>query len=746
MDKEKGKVNYMKQFLQKTKSGYLAIFLVIVLMVTCIVPNNLIFAKTNGKVKSVTVTNVKNKELKLTVGQTKKLKVKVKTKGKISKKVTYKTSNKKVATVSKAGKLTAKKKGTAKITVTAKANKKKKVVIKVTVVAKKKPVLTQITQEETSHTEETTTKVEETTKIEETTTAKEENGTNEEETTTTTDDLVNNDLETKDLLNWITSTVDNTGITISKCGKENSYKSLGAYAITLSQGCGQWPCARFYGPSGMWDMSEAHALQLNVKLNDHIKGLSIKLIYVDDEGEWKVTRWDRTFTLTDLGDGWYIGKVSLSEFDKYDASLGKLSKNDLSRIIGFEIYPAIGQTEIESDTTIYIDNMVINDDMLSQVVSATSNEPKIKVEEDKENVNLGESCCYSIEIPENVTGYPYISLVGPNTYWDMSGYETLQMSIKINGEVDNLSIKLQYIDDEGEWRVTRWDRPLNLIKTDDEWYKGEVQLAEFDKYDTSLGKLSQDELSRIRTIYIYALLGDEVTTGNTKIHIKNMKTPSVRATALFVGDSISEAGCDEAKKRGWAGRVAELCNISSVNAAVGGASVSTIRPDNRIITQLETYSSKEFDYVILHGGVNDAMSGAEVGQVSDINKKDGFDNSTFAGALEEMFSYAKKHFPNAKMGYIINYATPNSTWGGNTKDMSEYFDEAKKICDKWEIPYLNLYSGTVNVDGQELSYSYDILKVSTGDNFNNKDVGEVHIGASGYDLISPYIGRWINSL
>mgnify|MGYP003291548738 CR=1 FL=1 len=104
------------------------------------------------------------------------------------------------------------------------------------------------------------------------------------------------------------------------------------------------------------------------------------------------------------------------------------------------------------------------------------------------------------------------------------------------------------------------------------------------------------------------------------------------------------------------------------------------------------------------------------------------------------------NFENSAIGYIINYATPNSTWGGETPDMSEYFEVGKQICEKWNIPYIDLFSGTVEVDGETLSYSYDILDVMTGDNMYKDDAGEVHIGGSGYDLIAPYIAAWVETL
>lgn len=217
-------------------------------------------------------------------------------------------------------------------------------------------------------------------------------------------------------------------------------------------------------------------------------------------------------------------------------------------------------------------------------------------------------------------------------------------------------------------------------------------------------------------------------------------------SVLFVGDSITNAIKDDYKLNGWAGRIGTQNKMTWTNAGVSGASASTVRPNNRVIAQLQKYASNNYDYVIMHGGVNDAMDSAPIGSVAKDFSLDSFDTSTFAGALEEMFHYAVKNYAGAKLGYIVNYATPNSTWGGATKDMSAYFDVAKQICEKWGIPYIDLYSGTVILNDQEKSYSNDVLQMSKTTSLYNEDAGEVHIGGYGYDVISPFIGYWMRSL
>ena len=76
--------------------------------------------------------------------------------------------------------------------------------------------------------------------------------------------------------------------------------------------------------------------------------------------------------------------------------------------------------------------------------------------------------------------------------------------------------------------------------------------------------------------------------------------------------------------------------------------------------------------------------------------------------------------------------------------MSAYFLEAKKICEKWGVPYLDLYFGTTEVDGKQVSYSSDLLLTDTDTYFVEE--GDVHLSAEVYDVISPYIGEWIATM
>lgn len=229
---------------------------------------------------------------------------------------------------------------------------------------------------------------------------------------------------------------------------------------------------------------------------------------------------------------------------------------------------------------------------------------------------------------------------------------------------------------------------------------------------------------------------------------------------IFFGDSIGAGWRDNASvsdysnSGGWHKRIVDNYGATATLAANAGAPLSTIRESEgrpSVIKQLHDNRNGKYDYVVLQGGFNDAMgtnnnptkeTAAKIGNLTESFNLNDYDESTFAGALETLFYYTNEYFPEAKVGFIITYATPLSTYGGYTAEedsMREYWNMAKAVCDKWGVSYLDLFDGKTK-DGK--SYSYDILKVDTTENFpGGNDC--IHLNAAGYDLITPYIAEWL---
>jgi len=215
----------------------------------------------------------------------------------------------------------------------------------------------------------------------------------------------------------------------------------------------------------------------------------------------------------------------------------------------------------------------------------------------------------------------------------------------------------------------------------------------------------------------------------------SLANPLYKKSALFVGDSLCQALYEQNIPNfgdgfGWAGRIMQMNEMSGTNGGISGASLSDCRGLNVIINQLKKQAGNSFDYVILEGGVNDAWDAAPLGNIQD---GDEFDPKTFAGALEYAFKFTKESFPDAKIGYIIAYQMPASPVE-SLVDMSAYFDLAKEICKKWEIPYLDLYS--------DEDFNKTQMKTST----NECLYDFIHPNTKGYNTITPVINDWMKTL
>ena len=210
--------------------------------------------------------------------------------------------------------------------------------------------------------------------------------------------------------------------------------------------------------------------------------------------------------------------------------------------------------------------------------------------------------------------------------------------------------------------------------------------------------------------------------------------------ALFIGDSICAATSrneTETEYRGWAGRIGYSTEMECVNGGVSGASLSTVSPEGgvstkRILTQYLNVKNQDFDFIIMEGGINDAMGSAEVGSITDSFNVEDFNVDTYAGALEELFYHVTQNHSNAKLGYMFTFKTPN-LHKGRVDDITEYYEVAEKACKKWNVPFLNMYEDeTLN----------KALKVDTNECLPDW----LHPNTAGYDVLYKYIMYWMETL
>lgn len=204
---------------------------------------------------------------------------------------------------------------------------------------------------------------------------------------------------------------------------------------------------------------------------------------------------------------------------------------------------------------------------------------------------------------------------------------------------------------------------------------------------------------------------------------------------IFFGDSITYGFLT--KGYSWAGFIKDNYDFNTViNAGISDYRVSTYDDKNKWLTDtIISHANERYDYVIMQGGINDVLYNTPLGEISNSKSENDFDVNTFAGGLESYIYNAKKYFKDAKIGYIITYYTPNYTERGQKwsyDDYNKYIMMTKKILDKWNIKYLDLFN-------EEYS---NILKVNTKTYLPDN----LHLNYEGYKIIYPYIYDFIKSL
>jgi lysophospholipase L1-like esterase len=159
------------------------------------------------------------------------------------------------------------------------------------------------------------------------------------------------------------------------------------------------------------------------------------------------------------------------------------------------------------------------------------------------------------------------------------------------------------------------------------------------------------------------------------------------------GDSI----CAGAGFSGGYGKIiAERNRMGYQNIAVGGATIAgnTYASDgttarhwiSRTVANMDT----DADYAILEGGVNDASRNDPLGTLSE-GYNAALDDTTFYGAFESMLKQLVTRFAGKKYGYIAVHKMANKFQAENDEATSYYW-AAKKCCEKWGVPFLDLNS------------------------------------------------------
>lgn len=214
-------------------------------------------------------------------------------------------------------------------------------------------------------------------------------------------------------------------------------------------------------------------------------------------------------------------------------------------------------------------------------------------------------------------------------------------------------------------------------------------------------------------------------------------------TAVFLGDSLcagTTVGTDSPYYNyGWGGIIGEANRMNWKNYGKNGGTITHRGADGTCIAKIADTAIAEHpnaDYVIFEGGCNDAdqMRDAGLGEISADYAT--FDTTTFSGALEALILKLVTAYPNAKIGYII----PQKMYKGYSDYTAKnhihrkYFDRAVEICQKWGIPVVDIWNGSMLNP-----------KLSTASIYYVEENGQ-HLTETGYLAITPMIEAWMRNL
>ena len=241
-----------------------------------------------------------------------------------------------------------------------------------------------------------------------------------------------------------------------------------------------------------------------------------------------------------------------------------------------------------------------------------------------------------------------------------------------------------------------------------------------------------------------AYLPEDVVYPNPEV----FGNPLTGKTVVFDGDSIchgtSVGLADLTYGYGWAGRIGIPNKMTWLNEGKsGGVITSGLTGRHCLCENIDNIhaNTPTLDFLILEGGTNDAdlLREEGVGTYEMDDYGGNYDTTTFSGALETLFYKAINYYPAAKIGYIVAHKMPSS------KLRRVFFDRAVEICEKWGIPYLDLWNGAPL--NSKLSAHWDKNLDAQG----NIDAGKLytdgqHLTAAGYDVITPKIEAWMKTL
>lgn len=233
-----------------------------------------------------------------------------------------------------------------------------------------------------------------------------------------------------------------------------------------------------------------------------------------------------------------------------------------------------------------------------------------------------------------------------------------------------------------------------------------------------------------------AWLAAAYVLANIWTYVQDMGKPTI----LFVGDSVTDAKIEYKLWKpyslyrycyawklpfyhealyahgGWCRLVGERKGFNWYDAGSGGATLADNGQNNAIVKRVKELAHlKDFDYIIVSGGINDL----------EYNHWMGDDNTSSIQALREICATLKG--TKSKVGFIIPYYT-----GKHVDAMRKYGDMMRSVCEEYGVPFLDQRESAVRLDTKEGMMRHGIA---------GKDW--LHCNEAAYQILADDICRWM---
>ena len=167
---------------------------------------------------------------------------------------------------------------------------------------------------------------------------------------------------------------------------------------------------------------------------------------------------------------------------------------------------------------------------------------------------------------------------------------------------------------------------------------------------------------------------------------------------LFYGKLIAYNGDSICQNSGGYGAIIQRQKYTRYyNNAVGGAHLAHWEgtPTRHIVCESVSEMPNDADLICFEGGINDYWGNALIGELTS-GYTDTLDTSTICGAMESIFRQAIEKWTGKPICFIIVHKIYHTSDQANAtgKTFKDYHDAMIAVCQKYSIPYIDMFYGS----------------------------------------------------